>query len=348
MTTSKKVLISGATGFIAMHTVERLLAQGHDVVGTVRDPDAAEKVAPLWAMPGADQRLTLVAADLNDVDPFTRYADVDVIFHMASPFIVDVDDPQRDLVDPAVAGTLSMMRAAAANPRVRRVVLTSSMAAIMDEPDDQVKSEEVWNTRSTLTRNPYYFAKTQGERAAWAFMEAEKPAFDLVVLNPFLVAGPSHTRALNPSNGFLAQIVNGAFPGVLDLTWGFVDVRVVADAHIAAMLRDGAAGRHILSATPIPMTEVCDIIDTLGFSAKRPRRNLTGGLATALVKLVSYTQPKGAGSYLRTHLGRTPKIDNSKSQRDLGITYGDPREVIGDALRDMVRWGHVQPPGADR
>ncbi|NKB28443.1 MAG: NAD-dependent epimerase/dehydratase family protein [Rhodobacteraceae bacterium] len=342
----EKILISGAAGFIAMHTIKRLLAAGHIVVGTVRDPDDAAKTAPLRAMPGAGARLSLVAADLDAPDPFTTHADVDVIFHMATPFAVDVDDPQRDLVDPAVDGTLAMMRAAAGNPRVRRVVLTSSMAAIMDEPGDQVISEDTWNTSSSLTRNPYYYAKTLAERAAWDFMSAGARNFDLVVLNPFIVIGPSHTATLNPSNAILARIVNGGFPGILDLAWGFVDVRSVADAHVEAMRRPEAEGRHILAAQPIPMSEVCEIIADLGYGANMRRLNLSGGLATSLIKLVSHTQPKGSGSYLRTHLGRMPKLDNTKSQRALGIDYGDPRVMIRDAIADMARWGHIDPAKA--
>lgn len=341
MATKEKVLISGATGFIAMHLIEKLLARGHDVVGTVRDPDATEKLAPLWAMAGASEHLSLIAADLTDPDPFTAHADVDVIFHMASPFVVDVKDPQRDLVDPAVRGTEVMMRAAAANTRVRRVVLTSSMAAIMDEPDDAVKTEAVWNTKSTLDRNAYYLSKTMAERAAWDFVDRQSPGFDLVVLNPFLVIGPSHTAALNPSNAVLARVVNGEVPGVLDLHWGVVDVRTVAEAHLQAMLRPEAEGRHILSAPPVAMSEVVRIIDAAGYGAKVKRRDLSGGLATALIKLASYTQPKGTGSYMRTHLGRVPKIDNSKSIAALGVDYGTPEAMIGAALDDMARWGHI-------
>lgn len=313
----EKVLISGATGFIAMHTVERLLAAGHPVVGTVRNPDAAEKVAPLRAMDGADPLLTLVAADLNDPDPFTAHADVDVIFHMASPFATDMPDPQRDLVDPAVNGTLAMMRAAAANPRVRRVVLTSSMAAIMDEPDDEVKTEAVWNTRSTLRRNPYYLAKMRGEQVAWAFMQAENPAFDLVVLNPFIVIGPSHTAVLNPSNGILAQIINGSFPGVLDLAWGFVDVRTVADAHIEAMRRPDAEGRHILTANPMSMADVCAIIEDLGYGAKMPKRNLTADS--------------------RRHSSSWPATPSQKeSAATCELIWGGPRKSI--IPKANVRW----------
>ena len=180
-----------------------MLAKGHAVVGTVRDPGDAAKVGFLTAMQGD---LRLVAANLLDADPFTAHADVDAILHLASPYIVNVKDPQRDLVDPAVQGTLSMLRAAKANPRVKRVVLTSSMAAVTDEPDERVLTEADWNRKSSLTRNPYYYSKTLAERAAWDFMAAERPGFDLVVINPFLVMGPSHTRAVNASPEVLSLI----------------------------------------------------------------------------------------------------------------------------------------------
>jgi len=237
----KTVLVSGATGFIAGHTIERLLAAGHKVVGTVRDPSAEAKLAHFRAMPGAE-RLQLVAADLTDADPFSPYTDVDVIMHMASPYRPNVADPQRDLIDPAVQGTLSMLRAAAAQPRVRRVVLTSSMAAVTDEPDGRVLTEADWNTKSSLTRNPYYYSKALAERAAWDFVARERPGFDLVVINPFLVIGPAHTSAINASPEIFVNIIKGVFPAVFALNWGVVDVRDVADAHIAAMTRPNAAG----------------------------------------------------------------------------------------------------------
>jgi len=91
------VLLSGATGFLAGHTVQRLLAAGHEVVGTVRNPDDADRTAHLRGMDGAE-RLRLVAADLTAPDPFHSHVDVDGILHMASPYVMDPDDPQRDLV----------------------------------------------------------------------------------------------------------------------------------------------------------------------------------------------------------------------------------------------------------
>ena len=315
------VLVTGATGFIASHAIERLLAQGHTVKGTVRDPKAASKNAHLLVMPGAKERLTLVAADLNDTDPFSAHVmDVDTIMHMASPYVINVKDPQRDLVDPAVNGTVSMLKAAAKSKTVKRVVLTSSVAAITDQPDGRVLTEADWNTQSSLTRNAYYYSKTLAERAAWDFMKREKPAFDLVVINPFLVVGPSHTNAINSSNQILVDIINGQYPAILALDWGVVDVRDVADAHIAAMENTNANGRYITASANMDMAVLVALMKAAGLGhTKIPKINLTGMFGTSLMMLISYTQPQGVGSYLRTHLGRHPRFDNSKSKRDFAI-----------------------------
>lgn len=340
-----KILISGATGFIAGHTIERLLHKGFETVGTVRDPDNIAKVAYLKELPGADEHLTLVQADLTDDHPFDAYTDADVILHMASPYIVNVEDAQRDLVTPAVSGTLSMLRAAAKSSRVKRVVLTSSMAAITDEPDGRMLTESDWNTQSSLTRNPYYFSKTQAERAAWTFMETEQPGFDLVVINPFLIIGPAHSKSVNTSNQIFVDIMKGQYPAILDLDWGIVDVRDVADAHIAAIESAHASGRYIAASGNITMQSVTDMMKAQGFGkTKVPSMKLTGAIGTALMKLMSYTQPAGVGSYLRTHLGRHPRFDNTKIQKDLGITFRPPEESLKDTLSDLVKWGHIPAP----
>jgi dihydroflavonol-4-reductase len=239
------VLVSGANGFIASHIIARLLADGHSVTGTVRNPHDKDRNAHLVAPPGTAGRLRLVAADLNAEDPFAAHVDVDAILHMASPYVLNVTDPQRDLVDPAVAGTMAMLRAAAASPRVKRVVLTSSMAAITDEPDGRVLTEADWNEKSSLTRNPYYYSKTLAERAAWDFMAQEKPGFELVVINPFMVIGPELSNEVNTSNQMFVDMANGTYPAIMALEWGFVDVRDVAEAHVRAMTEPGAQGRYL-------------------------------------------------------------------------------------------------------
>jgi dihydroflavonol-4-reductase len=348
---TNRVLVSGANGFIASHAIEKLLKQGSEVVGTLRNPADAAKSAHLRAMEGAGERLSLVAADLNDADPFGAHADVDHVLHMASPYRLNVRDPQRDLVDPAVHGTLSMLKAAARSPRVSRVVLTSSMAAITDNPDGRVLTEADWNTESSLDRNPYYFSKTLAERAAWDFMAVEKPRFDLVVINPFLVIGPSHTAAVNESNKVLVDLATGRYPAILALNWGFVDVRDVADAHIAAIATKEAEGRYICASGNVDMKALAEVMTKGGYGkGKLPRLRLDGRIGTALMKLVSFTQPRGVGSYLRTHLGRIPRFSTAKARADLGIWFRDPVDSIEDTLADLAKWGHIPPaePAATR
>ncbi|RKF13095.1 aldehyde reductase [Roseovarius spongiae] len=341
------ILLSGATGFIAGHAIESLLAAGHRVRGTVRDPAQTDRTAHLRAMPGAEERLELVAADLTDDDPFSAHADVDVALHMASPYVLNVTDPQRDLVDPAVQGTLSMLTAAAASKRVRRVVLTSSMAAITDQPDGRILTEEDWNARSSLTRNPYYYSKTMAERAAWDFMERDKPGFDLVVINPFMVIGPAHTDAINTSNQVLADIATGRYPAIMALEWGFVDVRDVAAAHVAALDPDVPSGRYICASGNMDMAQIVDLMRREGYGrGKLPKLRLAGRFGTALMRLASRTQPAGVGSYLRTHLGRAPHFDNSKIRREMGLTFRPPEESVTDALADLAARGHVPAPRA--
>lgn len=342
---SGRVLVSGANGFIAAHTIERLLARGYEVVGTVRDPGNVARNAHLKALPGASQRLSLVAADLTAPDPFGSHVDVDAILHMASPYVMTAHDPQRDLVDPAVKGTRSMLEAAARSPRVRRVVLTSSMAAITDEPDGRVLTEADWNTESSLTRNPYYYSKAMAERAAWAFVERERPRFGLVAINPFLVIGPSHTAEVNTSNQIFVDLASGVYPATMALDWGFVDVRDVADAHIAAMEADAAKGRYICASANMDMADVVALMRAQGFAHTRlPRFNLDGPFGTRLMRLASHMQPAGVGSYLRTHLGRVPRFDNTKARRELGIAFRQPADSIRDTLADLVRWGHLPAP----
>ncbi|MGO1117500.1 SDR family oxidoreductase [Rhodovibrionaceae bacterium A322] len=342
---AQKVLLSGASGFIGSHTVERLLSRGHEVVGTVRNPSDSSKVSHLQALAGAEDRLSLVPADLTDEDPFSDYMDVDVVMHVASPYVLNVKDPQRDLVDPAVKGTLSMLRAAAGSSRIKRVIVTSSMAAVTDEPDGRVLTEKDWNSKSSLSRNPYFYSKVRSEQAAWKFMEEEKPAFDLVVINPHMVTGPSMTADINTSNQNLIDIVSGQYPAVIDMTLCIVDVRDVADAHVAAMETPEAEGRYLCSSGTMTIEALVALLRKEGYGhCKLPKFDWTGPWGTRLMKLLSYTQPSGIGTVLRTHIGRDIAFDNNKIIRDLGMNFRSPAESVIDTLADLSKWGHIPAP----
>lgn len=339
---SNVVVVTGASGFIASHIIKNLLETGYRVRGTVRA--LAKRGYPhLQALQHSD-RLTLVEADLHDATAFDDVVrGASAVIHTASPYALHVADPQRDLVDPAVHGTRNVLAACARSDSVERVVLTSSMAAVTDEPEhDSVLTEADWNEHSSLKRNPYYYSKTLAERAAWEFMDETVPGFDLVVINPYLVIGPSLSPGITPSNQLFVDLCTGTYPGIMNLTWGFVDVRDVALAHQRAMEIATASGRYLCAGDPIAMRDVVELLATLPVATDRlPNRGIDCGIGDFAVKLSSYFQPKGIGSYLRTHVGRVPRYDTSKIERQLKITFRPVTSSIADTIEDLARAGRL-------
>jgi dihydroflavonol-4-reductase len=345
MITSKPVCVTGASGFIAADVVRELLTAGYRVRGTVRK--SKEHYPFLLELPGAKDRLELVQAELLRPNAYDRAVEgCDYVIHTASPYEVNVKNPQHDLVDPAVNGTESVLASCLKSGSVKRVVFTSSIAAITDEPENKkVFTEKDWNIMSSLDRNPYHYSKTLAERATWDFIMQKKPNFDLVVINPFMVIGPSLTPSLNTSNQIIRDIMTGVYPGIMDLNWGFVDVRDVANAHLLAMKTGAASGRYLCSAEELHMRELVALLKSSGFGKYRlPKLDLSGKAGTQLMKLLSFTQPRNTGVYIRTNIGRTMHCDNSKIKRELGLTFRDVRKSIVDAVNDMVKWGHLTPP----
>ena len=339
------VLVTGASGFVASHIVKLLLERGHRVRGTVRSLGKERELAFLRGFAGAAERLELVQGDLLARGSFDAAAKgCDAVLHTASPYALDVKDPQKDLVDPAVEGTRNVLGACAAAPSVARVVVTSSMAAITDEPEsDHVLTEKDWNEKSSLDRNPYYFSKTMAERAAWDFVAREKPRFDLVAVNPFLIIGPSFTPAVNPSNQLFVDLLKGTYPGVMNLTWGFVDVRDVAEAHVRAIEKKEAHGRYVCAGETVAMRAVVELLEQNGWAAgnKLPKLGMDCAVGDFAVRLSSYLQPKGVGTYLRTHVGRVPRYDTTKIRGELGMTFRSASASILDTMADLAKWGHV-------
>ncbi len=339
------VCVTGASGFIAAHLVKQLLAQGYFVRGSVRG--TADNYPYLTSLDGASERLSLYQADLLEEGIFEKIVDgCDYVLHTASPYIVNVKDSQTELVDPAVNGTLNVLKACAKSSSVKRVVLTSSLAAITDEPNsDKVFSESDWNEKSNLKRNPYFYSKVEAEKAAWSFVKTKQDncKFDLVSINPFMVIGPSLGPSLNESNKILSDLLKGAYPCLMTVNWGIVDVRDVAAAHILAMTSEDARGRYLIVNENWSMTKLVSFLrDELAYTDYRlPKLNLATPFGDKVMKLLSYTQPSGNGSYMRSHVGRKMQFDNSKAIDELNINYIPAAQSIQDAVEDMVRWKHI-------
>jgi len=301
---------------------------------------AREKYKSLYEMDTKGDHLELVPADLvvpGSYDDAVKGCDF--VIHTASPYILTVSNPQKELVEPAVQGTLSVMEACH-KAGVKKVVLTSSVAAITDSPENGVVyTEEDWNTTSSLKRNPYYYSKKKAEEAAWEFVK-EHTDLKLVAINPFMVIGPHLGGGTNSSTEPFIQLLTGGFPGIIKIAWGMVDVRDVAKAHILLMEKEEAEGRHICWNTTMWLRDVVNVIRKQYPQYPLPKTDLTGGPGKALTWVGSFLQEKGTGQYLRHNLDKFSQFDQKKLN-GLGFEYMPIEQSILDTCENLITSGHV-------
>jgi len=259
----KTACVTGASGYIASWIVKLLLARGYAVRATVRDPDDAEKTAHLRAMDGAGDRLRLFRADLLEEGSFDAVVDgCHCVFHTASPVLPNAKDPQAELIDPALKGTLNVL-GSCKRASVGRVVLTSSMAAVRvtgraRTPD--VVVDETWFSSPQLCRRDqrwYALSKTLAEEAAWTF--SKDHGLDLVTINPGWVVGPLLQPKLNIGAEAIMKLIDGT-PTYPNLTNEWVNVKDVAMAHVLAYEAPSAKGRYCMAERVARYSELVKII----------------------------------------------------------------------------------------
>jgi nucleoside-diphosphate-sugar epimerase len=244
------VLVTGGSGFIGSHTILQLLAAGHQVRTTVRNLKREDDVRGMLKAggAGAGDRLSFFAADLEkDAGWKEAVTGCDYVLHMASPFPPSLPKHEDELIVPAREGSLRVLRAAR-DAGVKRVVLTSSFAAIGygQKPKPTPFNETDWTDPNGPDVQPYTQSKTLAERAAWDFMAKEGGNLELSVVNPVAVFGPVLGSDYATSILLIQRLMDGAMPGCPRLYFGVVDVRDVADAHISAMATAAAAGKRYL------------------------------------------------------------------------------------------------------
>ncbi|GAA0222280.1 aldehyde reductase [Cryptosporangium japonicum] len=237
-----RVLVTGGSGFVGAHTVVRLLEAGYEVRTTVRSLRRAGVVRAMVARPGA--ALSVVEADLTADAGWADAVDgCEFVVHVASPFPAGEPSDPDEVIVPAREGALRVLRAAHA-AGVRRTVLTSSFAAIgYGAPVNRPYDESDW-TDPTGDLPAYIRSKAIAERAAWEFAGAV--GAELVVINPTGIFGPVLGSDYSTSVGLVRAMLDGAMPTVPKASFGVVDVRDVADAHVRAMTIPEAAGQRFL------------------------------------------------------------------------------------------------------
>ncbi|MBI38817.1 MAG: diaminohydroxyphosphoribosylaminopyrimidine deaminase [Leptospiraceae bacterium] len=342
----KTVLVTGGSGYIASWIVKYLLEEGHNVHATVRSLQSEEKVAHLKGLENLPGKLSLFEADLLKDGSFDEaMKGCEIVIHTASPFFIKgLKDAQKQLIDPALQGTRNVLNTANRCSDVKRVVLTSSVAAIMGDNVDalqksnQTMDESDWNRSSSLKHQPYSYSKTVAEEEAWKIAKAQN-RWQLVVINPAFVMGPSLSRRMDGTSvQFMHDLVGGPLKsGVPDLTFGIVDVRDVARAHVLAAFKADASGRHLLCADTKTFVELANILkERYGKTLPLPR----GQLPTFMVYLIGPLFGL-SWDFLKKNLGVRYKLDNSRSIQDLGIVYHPIADTLCDHVEQMKEAGII-------
>jgi len=335
------VLVTGGSGFIGSHCILQLLAAGHQVRTTVRNLKRESEVRALLKAGGAEpgNRLSFAAADLESDAAWPQaVAGCDYVLHIASPFPADVPKHEDELIVPARQGALRVLRAAR-DAGVKRVVLTSSFAAIgYGHPEQAAPFDEAsWTDPDGDDVTAYVKSKTLAERAAWDFIAKEGGALELAVVNPVGVFGPVLGPDYATSILLVQRLMDGAMPGCPRLCFGVVDARDVADLHLRAMTDPAAKGERFLAMAGDFMwiREIGRVLkDRLGAAARRvPTRQLPNWL----VRIAALRDP--AVRQILPELGKFKNATSAKARRMLGWAPRSCEEALTSTAESLTQLG---------
>ncbi|MDB4848828.1 aldehyde reductase [Gammaproteobacteria bacterium] len=334
----EKVLVTGATGYIGLHCIHQLLNQGYAVNGSVRSPERkSEIIDALISHDTSVDNLNLFTFNLTEDDGWDEgMEDCDYLLHVASPIALE-NHNEDFFVKPAVEGLKRALKFAKKH-NIKKVVLTSSVAAIFDSIEEKTYYDESdWSDPNNPTISHYAKSKTLAEKAAWEFIEKENNPFELAVINPALVIGPTLSGDLGESNKAIQMVVTGKMPVAVPLQFGYVDVRDVAAAHILAMQNPKSNGeRFALAEKDLWYKDVAKVLRKNGFK-KAPMFSVPLWIAKIManfIKELKLTLP---------YLGRLRSVEKTSKAKDiLGWKPRPAEESILDVAQQVKDMGMIK------
>ena len=341
-----RIVVTGASGFLAKHVIGELLRAGYRVRGTVRNRATLRHIQAAMDVlaPGAEQRLEIVEADLLD-DAGWAYAmdNADAVMHIASPVVAAEPKDPATVIRPAVEGTERVLRFAHAE-HIRRIIVTASTATIAyghpEEPGPKTYSEDDFTNLSAMHRaSAYCIGKTRAEQAAWAF--ASGRGMQLTTIHPGAILGPVTDPETSASLGIVSGLLDGSISAIPNIGFAISDVRDVAAMHLAALQSPESIAQRYLCAGPyLSFHAIADIL-----RAAFPDYPITAKtLPDQRVRLLA--RFGGAARQILNDLGVEKHFDSTKGQRLLGRPFRPPEDAILRAAESLLLLDLVKPPKA--
>jgi dihydroflavonol-4-reductase len=319
------VFVTGASGFIGGALAERLLEQGHEVIGLARSDTAEAKVRAHGATPARGNVL--------DEDSLARAMErCELVYHVAGLNTHCPHDPSMQMrvnVDGAAATIRAASRAG-----VRRVVYTSSAASV-GEPKGTVGDEETVHRGSYLS--VYDRSKHLGEQVV--FSEARRLGVEAVAVNPSSVQGPGRYEG----NGkLIVSYLNGKLRVFLDTYVSVVDIADTVEGHVLAAGRGKPGGRYVLNGATVPAREALRIVSEIA-GVQHPVRMVPPALAHA-VAAAGEAAARARGRTFSLCRGRVNtfvhghRYDGSRATRELGLRY----TPLEETFRRTLDWARAE------
>ncbi len=341
---TKPVLVTGATGYVAGWLVKKLLDEGIRVHAAVRNPMNKTKIQHLIDIAeNSKGEIHFFKTNLLDKGSYAKSMEgCELVYHTASPFTLDVNNPQKDLIEPALNGTINILEQANKTESVKRVVLTSSCAAIYTDAIDCQKApngiltEQVWNTTASLEYQPYSYSKTLAEKKAWEMQKAQT-RWDLVTINPSLVLGPAlnANSVTSESYTILKQFGDGTMKmGAPKMGIGVVDVRDVAEAHFKAGFYPNAKGRYITSGYNTNFVDIAKLLlPKYGKKYPLPKKALPKWLLMLIGPMINKSLTR---KNIKGNVNVEFKADNSKIKDEFNIKFRPLKQTMEESFQTLI------------
>lgn len=307
-----KVLVTGASGFIGLHCIAQLLQAGYQVRGSLRSRARESEIRnALSKVVNTENRLEICELDLLKDDGWDdAVSGCDYVMHVASPLLDREPKDQDEIIRPAHEGLMRAIKSSVRN-KVKRFVMTSSFSAIGYGHVKDVFDESHW-TDTTQKIGAYNKSKAIAEKAMWDYLDSlkDEEKIEAVAINPTLVIGASLSDDVGTSNIFLQKMLDGSYPVVPKVHFGYVTVKDTAKAHVAAMTHPHASGkRFILAERCMWLYEVNKILRKHGYK-KAPIRQAPNLLMKFLALF------NNEASAIAGFVGKT-KFTNSENAKNI-------------------------------